>query len=60
MYPHLEVIDKVDKDSYLLGEDNGDSIIEDAFTKHQHVKDWVHVKGVKDGNGSYRVHGRDQ
>ncbi len=44
----------------LLGEDNGDGVIEDALTKHQHVEDRVHVEGIKDGDGSYRVHSGDQ
>lgn len=40
----------------LLCEDNGDRVVEDALTKHQHIEDWVHIEGVEDGNGRYRVH----
>lgn len=44
----------------LLGEDDGDGVVEDALTEHQHVEDRVHVEGVKDGNGGDGVHGGDQ
>lgn len=40
----------------LLCEDDGDSVIENALTEDQHVEDWVHVEGVEDSDGSYRVH----
>lgn len=40
----------------LLGEDNGDGIVEDALSKHQHVEDRVDVEGVEDGDGSHGVH----
>lgn len=41
---------------FLLCEDDGDGVIEDALTKHQHVEDRVHIEGIKYGNSSYRVH----
>lgn len=41
----------------LLGEDDGDGVVEDALAKHQHVEDRVHVEGVKDGDSSHGVHG---
>lgn len=41
---------------FLLCEDDGDGVIEDALTKHQHVEDRVHIEGVEYGNSSYRVH----
>lgn len=44
----------------LLGEDDGDGVVEDALSEHQHVEDWVQVEGVKDGNGCDGVHGGDQ
>lgn len=44
----------------LLGEDDGDGVVEDALAEHQHVEDRVHVEGVEDGDGGHGVHGRDQ
>lgn len=45
------------RERLLLCEDNGDGIVEDALTEHQHVEDRVYVQGVEDGDGSDRVHG---
>lgn len=44
---------------FLLCEDDGDGVIEDALTKHQHVEDRVHIEGIEYGNSSYRVHSWD-
>lgn len=48
------------RDYYLLCEYDGDGVVQDALPEHQHVEDGVHVEGVEDGDGSYRIHGRDQ
>lgn len=44
----------------LLCEDNGDGVIEDALSKHQHLEDRVNIQGVKDGDGRHGVHSWDQ
>ena len=44
----------------LLCEHNGNCIVEDALSEHQHVEHRVHVEGVEDGDGGHRVHCGDE
>lgn len=46
--------------SDLLGEDNGDGIVENAFSKHQHVEHRVHVQCIENCNSGYWVDCRYQ
>lgn len=41
---------------FLLCEDDGDGVVEDALTKHKHVEYRVYVECIEDGNGGYGVH----
>lgn len=46
--------------SYSLGEDNGDGVVEDALSKHQHVEHRVHVQRIENRNSGDRIHCRYQ
>ena len=43
-----------------LGEYNGDCIVENTLSKHQHVEGGVNLEGMKDGQSGHWVHSRDE
>ena len=42
---------------YSLCHDNGDSVVENALTKNEHVECRVDVQGMEDGQSGYWVNG---
>ena len=41
----------------LLCHDNGDGIVKDTLTKHEHVEGGVDIQGMEDGQRGYGIHG---
>lgn len=43
---------------YLLGQDNGDCIVENTFSEDQHVEHGVHVQSIENGDSGNWVDSR--